>query len=333
MVDHIFRYHSSCFNKMGFKEEELSAKLSELNNTQQSIETLSAYIIHHRKYSKKIVKLWKKQVLKDSLKDRLALIFLANDVIQNSRKKTSAFADDFKDVLPGAFHFTFVRCKDSEKKNLLRVLDIWRSRGVFPGDFIDSIKVEMGGGGSGPPAKKKKLETADDNSNQSSLAANNEDDDYYADTTFVPDHEALIDLLTTLDTKAASGDRPIREKISKLPPEVQDTSVLDTINDVQAAEKLSQTVDEACALLTDYNDRLASEMEERRKAASWIRNFISAQQKELVNSEATLKEYKEKLEQVCNMRIQLENHINNLPDLENLKAAPLPSLNQLFKAV
>ena len=51
---------------MGFKEEEFSAKLNEVNNTQQSIETLSAYIIHHRKYSKKLVKLWKKQVLKVS---------------------------------------------------------------------------------------------------------------------------------------------------------------------------------------------------------------------------------------------------------------------------
>jgi len=318
---------------MGFKEEEFSAKLNEVNKTQQSIETLSAYIIHHRKYSKKIVKLWKKQVLKDSLKDRLALIFLANDVIQNSRKKSSAFADDFKDVLPGAFHFTFVRCKDKEKKSLIRVLDIWGSRGVFPNDFIDSIKIEMSGGGNGPPSKKKKLDNGngDENSNHSSLTGSNGEDELYAKTDYVPNHEELIDLLTTLDTKAASGDRPIREKISKLPPEVQETSVLDTIEDMHAAEKLSKTVDEACDLLNDYNDRLSSEMEERKKAASWIRNFIAAQQKDLVNTEAMLKEYKGKLEEVCNVRVQLDNHINNLPDLENLKAAPLPSLNQLFK--
>jgi len=321
---------------MGFKEEEFSGKLNEVNNSQQSIETLSTYIIHHRKHSKKIVKLWKKQVLKDSLKDRLALIFLANDVIQNSRKKTSAFADDFKDVLPGAFHYTFVRCKDSEKKSLLRVLDIWRSRGVYPGDLIDSIKIEMSGGGGGPPAKKKKKDDVDENSGSSAKDSTSrgvdEAEDLYAKTDHIPDHDSLIDLLTTLDTKAASGDRPIREKISKLPPEVQDTSVLDTINDLQSAEKLSKVVDEACNLLNDYNERLSSEMEERKKAAAWIRNFITWQQKELVNTEAMLKEYKEKLEQVSIVRSQLDSHINNLPDVDNLKAAPLPSLNQLFKA-
>ena len=188
---------------MGFKEEDLSTKLADLSNTQQSIETLSAYIIHHRKHSKKIVKLWKKQVLRDTLKNRLALIFLANDVIQNSRKKTTAFAEDFRDVLPGAFHFTFVRCSDAEKKSLIRVLDIWRQRSVYPGDFIDSVKIEMSGGG--PPAKRKK-ESEDVSKRDSGHASSiDEDDDFYADTNFVPDHESLIDLLTTLDTKAASG--------------------------------------------------------------------------------------------------------------------------------
>ena len=186
---------------MGFKEEDLSSKLADLSNTQQSIETLSAYIIHHRKHSKKIVKLWKKQVLRDTLKNRLALVFLANDVIQNSRKKTSAFADDFRDVLPGAFHFTFVRCSDAEKKSLIRVLDIWRQRSVYPGDFIDSVKIEMSGGG--PPAKRKKTESDEGSKRDASQASSaaEEDDDFYADTTYVPDHEQLIDLLTTLDTK------------------------------------------------------------------------------------------------------------------------------------
>lgn len=41
-----------------FSEAALEKKLSELSNSQQSVQTLSLWLIHHRKHSKTIVNVW-----------------------------------------------------------------------------------------------------------------------------------------------------------------------------------------------------------------------------------------------------------------------------------
>lgn len=41
-----------------FSEAALEKKLSELSNSQQSVQTLSLWLIHHRKHSKTIVGVW-----------------------------------------------------------------------------------------------------------------------------------------------------------------------------------------------------------------------------------------------------------------------------------
>jgi uncharacterized protein (DUF2249 family) len=48
----------------GFTESALSKKLSELNSSQQSIQTLSLWLIHHRKHHATIVNVWFKELQK-----------------------------------------------------------------------------------------------------------------------------------------------------------------------------------------------------------------------------------------------------------------------------
>lgn len=47
-----------------FSESALEKKLAELSNSQQSVQTLSLWLIHHRKHSKTIVKVWHKELKK-----------------------------------------------------------------------------------------------------------------------------------------------------------------------------------------------------------------------------------------------------------------------------
>ena len=44
-----------------FSEANFVKKLTDLNNSQQSIQTLSLWLIHHRKHSKTIVDVWLKE--------------------------------------------------------------------------------------------------------------------------------------------------------------------------------------------------------------------------------------------------------------------------------
>ena len=48
----------------GFTTETLEKKLAELNTSQQSIQTLSLWLIHHRKHHKMIVQTWYKELRK-----------------------------------------------------------------------------------------------------------------------------------------------------------------------------------------------------------------------------------------------------------------------------
>ena len=51
----------------GFTSDVLEKKLNDLNNSQQSIQTLSLWLIHHRKHCKLIVQTWLKELKKGKL--------------------------------------------------------------------------------------------------------------------------------------------------------------------------------------------------------------------------------------------------------------------------
>uniref|UniRef100_A0A9L0T988 Regulation of nuclear pre-mRNA domain containing 1A n=1 Tax=Equus caballus TaxID=9796 RepID=A0A9L0T988_HORSE len=50
-----------------FSEAALEKKLSELSNSQQSVQTLSLWLIHHRKHSRPIVTVWERELRKVKL--------------------------------------------------------------------------------------------------------------------------------------------------------------------------------------------------------------------------------------------------------------------------
>lgn len=47
-----------------FSETALEKKLSELSNSQHSVQTMSLWLIHHRKHSPVIVRVWHRELKK-----------------------------------------------------------------------------------------------------------------------------------------------------------------------------------------------------------------------------------------------------------------------------
>jgi len=150
----------------------------------------------------------------------------------------------------------------------------------------------------------------------------------------IVDADVLINALLELE-KSASSDACVRGKIASLPPEVSDASLLDKIHDKDAAQKLAKQVDEACAILSDYNTRLAQELEDRKKISTMLSMFVKNQKLSLAATDQRLSEFKEKLKKVTRVRNELKSHLQNLPDLSLLPSitgglAPLPSAGDLF---
>ncbi|KAK1898429.1 Regulation of nuclear pre-mRNA domain containing protein 1B [Dissostichus eleginoides] len=289
-----------------FSESALEKKLTELSSSQQSVQTLSLWIIHHRKHSGLIVKVWHRELRKAKSSRKLTFLYLANDVIQNSKKKGPEFAKDFETVLVDACSHVAREADDGCKRPMERLLNIWRERALYRADFIQQLKLAIEDSNSPRPSDISASQLT----------------------------EELVKALQDLEN-AASGDAAVRQKIASLPQEVQDVSLLEKIGDKDAADKLSKTVDEACLLLAEYNGRLAAELEDRRQLARMLTEYINSQRDALMEREKKLEEYKQKLARVTLVRKELKSHIQSLPDLSLLPnvtggLAPLPSAGDLF---
>ncbi|XP_034732050.1 regulation of nuclear pre-mRNA domain-containing protein 1B isoform X1 [Etheostoma cragini] len=323
-----------------FSESALEKKLTELSSSQQSVQTLSLWIIHHRKHSGLIVKVWHRELKKAKSSRKLTFLYLANDVIQNSKKKGPEFTKDFETVLVDACsHVARYEADEGCKKHMERLLNIWKERALYRGDFIQQLKLAIDDSNSPRPSEEKKAVKRSYQKIQEE--EDDEDDDYRnhisphnSDISATQLTEELVKALQDLEN-AASGDAAVRQKIASLPQEVQDVSLLEKISDKEAADKLSETVDEACLLLAEYNGRLAAELEDRRQLARMLTEYINSQKEALMEREKKLEEYKQKLARVTQVRKELKSHIQSLPDLSLLPnvtggLAPLPSAGDLF---
>ncbi|XP_076840806.1 regulation of nuclear pre-mRNA domain-containing protein 1B isoform X2 [Brachyhypopomus gauderio] len=325
-----------------FSESALEKKLSELSNSQQSVQTLSLWIIHHRKHSSSIVRVWHRELKKAKSSRKLTFLYLANDVIQNSKKKGPEFTRDFEGVLVDACSHVARETDESCRKHMERLLNIWQERSLYRADFIQQLKLAIEDSNS-PKHKAAEEKKGLKRSFQKVQEEEEEDDDDDYRTQYSPREtdgtgpqltEDLVKALQDLEN-AASGDAAVRQKIASLPQEVQDVSLLEKITDKDAADKLSKTVDEACLLLAEYNGRLAAELEDRRQLARMLTDYIHSQKEALSEREKKLEEYKQKLARVTQVRKELKSHIQSLPDLSLLPnvtggLAPLPSAGDLF---
>ncbi|KAG0498499.1 hypothetical protein HPP92_003190 [Vanilla planifolia] len=114
-----------------FNPQILVDKLAKLNSSQQSIETLSHWCIFHRKKARQVVETWDRQFHHSPREQRISFLYLANDILQNSRRKGLEFVAEFWKVLPDALNDVIEKGDDFGRKAALRLVDIWEDRKVF----------------------------------------------------------------------------------------------------------------------------------------------------------------------------------------------------------
>ncbi|XP_074571446.1 uncharacterized protein LOC141827996 isoform X2 [Curcuma longa] len=114
-----------------FNNQILVEKLSKLNNSQQSIQTLSNWCVIHRNKAKNIVETWDEAFNNSPNEKRVPFLYLANDILQNSRRQGSEFVNEFWKVLPGCLKNVYENGEDHGKKVVNRLVEIWDERKVF----------------------------------------------------------------------------------------------------------------------------------------------------------------------------------------------------------
>ncbi|KAM4688827.1 regulation of nuclear pre-mRNA domain-containing protein 1A isoform 1-T1 [Discoglossus pictus] len=299
-----------------FSEAALEKKLLELSNSQQSVQTLSLWLIHHRKHSRVIVTVWDRELRKAKANRKLTFLYLANDVIQNSKRKGPEFTKDFAPVIADAFKHVASETDDSCKKHLSRVLSIWEERAVYENDVLEQLKSALYGEKKPKKRPYEEVRVEDDDDDDD----DDEDDDDCSAKSSSDEPPQTTDLIRALQEleNAASGDAAVHQRIGSLPVEVQDVSLLDKITDKNSGDRLSKMVDDACMVLADYNGRLAAEIDDRKQLTRMLSDFLKCQKDVLDEKEQQLEEYKRKLARVSQVRKELRLRIQSLPDLSRL---------------
>ncbi|XP_054159249.1 homeobox protein 2-like [Oppia nitens] len=128
---------------MSLNESSLEKKLSQVTNSQDSIQSLSLWLLHHKSHYKRITYIWFNCFEKSKSSHRLTLFYLANDVIQHAKRKGySHFVDYFIDSLKKAI----ILCKDDNiNTNIDRVFNIWLERSIYSESVIEEFRALLSG--------------------------------------------------------------------------------------------------------------------------------------------------------------------------------------------
>lgn len=140
---HLWLFHivGAHINMANFSPEALYIKLSKLINTQESIETLSHWILFHHKHVRTTVKICQDYIMNEGPKQKLLTLFLINDVVQkNKRKDKNDFIEGFSGVLPSLLSHVYNRSDEDIRKQILRLVHIWEERCIFEKNDIEIMK-------------------------------------------------------------------------------------------------------------------------------------------------------------------------------------------------
>merc|ERR1719357_1502925 len=208
--------------------------------------------------------------------------------------------------------FAHLGALDFDKKtdaSLDRLLSIWKERQIF--DKQVTLEIEkvwsarskassvlkdkpLRTPSSSPPRKKEKLSPPESNK---------------------VTEKSLSELFTESSNKDHNANCNGNGSLSpSLPPDSEDLIAALQHLEAEVRDQLMQ-VEAASTLLSDYNRRLQDELSERIRVGTMISSFLQAQRDLQTQTEERLEVYRNKLDKVKQVRIDLEAHLASLPDI------------------
>ncbi|XP_006902274.1 PREDICTED: regulation of nuclear pre-mRNA domain-containing protein 2 isoform X2 [Elephantulus edwardii] len=259
----------------------------------ESIQGLSSWCIENKKHHSTIVYHWMKWLRRSAYPHRLNLFYLANDVIQNCKRKNAiVFRESFADVLPEAAALV----KDpSVSKSIERIFKIWEDRNVYPEDMIMALREALTS--TNPKAALKSKIVAEFRS------------------------QALIEEL--LLYKRSEDQIELKEKqLSTMRVDVCSTETLKCLKDKTGGKKFSKEFEEASSKLEEFVNGLDKQVKNGPSLTEALENagiFYEAQYKEV---KVVANAYKTFANRVNNLKKKLDQLKATLPDPEE---SPVPS--------
>ncbi|CAG8962351.1 hypothetical protein HYFRA_00014147 [Hymenoscyphus fraxineus] len=129
---------------MAYTDDAVVAKLSALNETQESIVTVAQWVMFHRRHADRTGQLWLQKLKDSGSNKRLNLIYLANEVAQQSKaRRKDDFLIAFSPVIAEATASAYKGATSEVQQKLRRVVEVWRQRQIFEGPIQDAVEARI----------------------------------------------------------------------------------------------------------------------------------------------------------------------------------------------
>ncbi|KAM9685904.1 regulation of nuclear pre-mRNA domain-containing protein 2 isoform 1-T1 [Trichechus inunguis] len=310
---------SSSASSAGALESSLDRKFQSVTNTMESIQGLSSWCIENKKHHSTIVYHWMKWLRRSAYPHRLNLFYLANDVIQNCKRKNAIiFRESFADVLPEAAALV----KDpSVSKSIERIFKIWEDRNVYPEEMIMALREALSTTFKTQKQLKENLNKQPNKQWKKSQTSANPKAALKSKIVAEFRSQALIEEL--LLYKRSEDQIELKEKqLSTMRVDVCSTETLKCLKDKTGGKKFSKEFEEASSKLEEFVNGLDKQVKNGPSLTEALENagiFYEAQYKEV---KVVANAYKTFANRVNNLKKKLDQLKSTLPDPEE---SPVPS--------
>jgi len=124
-----------------YSDGEFEKRLANLKDSQKEIQSISTWLVHHRAHSRAVIKVWYKTFKSIDKSRKLTFMYLANDVVQNSRRKGPEYVKEYAIVLLKIFHhLATLNLEEKTKQSLGRLINIWGERQIFEKPLLQNVE-------------------------------------------------------------------------------------------------------------------------------------------------------------------------------------------------
>ncbi|KAK7536945.1 RNA polymerase II-binding domain-containing protein [Phyllosticta citribraziliensis] len=129
---------------MAYTDDAVQAKLSALNETQEGIVTVAQWIMFHRRHADRTAHLWMNRVKDSPPNKRLSLIYLANEVVQQSKaRRRVEFVAAFSPIMAEGTSAAYKGAPYEIQQKIRRVIEVWRQRQIFDTSVQDQVEKSL----------------------------------------------------------------------------------------------------------------------------------------------------------------------------------------------
>ncbi|KAI1205969.1 DUF618-domain-containing protein [Annulohypoxylon truncatum] len=129
---------------MAYTDDAVLAKLSALSEAADSIVTQAQWIMFHRRHADRTVQLWLQRLKDSTSHKRLNLIYLANEVAQQTKARHKEdFVLAFSPVIAEAVATAYKGASTDIQNRIQRVVDVWKDREIFEKPILEAIDTRI----------------------------------------------------------------------------------------------------------------------------------------------------------------------------------------------